>query len=164
MCFDASSKCITSSTIKISLYKRIFRKSILLLFIFFSIFGFAQSKDSLLRLYNTQTIYRYGNAFKKGNERINFSNLKREFSFSELGMADYQMARKYKLLSLLTNIAASGCSYAAVLSLANSNWKAGYMFFGSTLILGFGSGYYRNQSARHLDRALWQRNKDLLFH
>ena len=134
-----------------------------LLYLFlFSIPAFTQSADSLLRLYNTQTIYRYGNVFRKGNERISFSGLKHEFSFSHLGMADYQMASKYRAISYATNLATTG-SMLAFATLIDSKPKAGYIFFGTTMVLSLSTARYRSLSARHLDRALWQRNKDLLF-
>jgi hypothetical protein len=47
--------------------------------------------------------------------------------------------------------------------LSNGNRNGAYISFGAQLALAFGSGSYRRQSAQHLDRAIWQRNKDYLF-
>ena len=129
----------------------------------FALNTFSQAKDSLLRVYNNETIYRYGNVFRKGNERLSFSDLKQEFSFSDLGVADYQMAKKYRTLTLITNLAATGCFYAMGLSFINGKSKTGYILLGGSILLGVGVSRFRILSAKHLDRALWQRNKDLLF-
>ena len=41
---------------------------------------FSQSIDSLRYKYTNQTIYRFGGVFQKGNERLGFKDLSREFS------------------------------------------------------------------------------------
>ena len=62
---------------------------------------FSQSIDSLRYKYTNQTIYRFGGVFQKGNERLGFKDLSREFSMSDLGFDLYVKARKQrKTLSL----------------------------------------------------------------
>lgn len=133
-------------------------------FLFLSVTSivFSQGSDSLRRLYNNETIYRYGNFFRKGNERLSFGQLKYEFSFSELGAADYRMARNYRTISQIIGVVALGCSVTSIVSV-NDKPKRTYLFLGAGLVLNITGAYYRTRSARHLDQALWQRNKDLLF-
>lgn len=60
---------------------------------------FSQKNDSLVFKYNNQTIYRYGGYFLKGNERLTYKELSKEFSMSDLGLAGYEKSRKYKTTS-----------------------------------------------------------------
>ena len=101
----------------------------------------------------------------KGSERLTFQQLSQEFSMSDLGLASYTKARKYRTTSMVLRIisAVSGIAAIAVISNNNSNQNFAYGFLGGQLVFGIGAGRYSMLSAQSTDRALWQRNKDLLF-
>ncbi len=84
----------------------IFSKNI----VWFSVIGLysiqidAQSVDSLLNLYDSQSIYHSGSRFLKGNRKLNFSDLNVEFK-SEVTKGLYSHSRKHLLFSRLLNVA-----------------------------------------------------------
>lgn len=54
----------------------------------------AQIPDSLQSLYNNQSLYRYGNNFLKGSEKLTYRELKKEFSMSDIGLDAYRQSKK----------------------------------------------------------------------
>jgi hypothetical protein len=52
----------------------------LILICFLSYSTQAQTKDSLLRIYNTQTIQSFGKSYIKGGKSLSFADLKPEFT------------------------------------------------------------------------------------
>ena len=126
--------------------------------------SFAQHTDSLRYIYNNQTIYRFGSWFMKGSERLTFGELQTEFSMSDIGLVSYMKARKYKTTSTILRYASFAASIVSVAILtSNNNRNTYYALLGGQALLALGSGTYGLLSAQSLDRALWQRNKDLLF-
>ena len=122
-----------------------------------------QHKDSLKYLYQNQAIYRYGNHFIKGNERLDFDELQVEFSFSDLGQIGYDRAKKLRTISKIFRYASLISTVAITPFIGNNNKNGAYILLGVNIGLGAGSALYSNLSNQSLDRALWQRNKDLLF-
>ena len=55
---------------------------------------FSQSIDSLRYKYTNQTIYRFGGVLQKGNERLGFRDLSREFSMADRGVDLYVKAKE----------------------------------------------------------------------
>lgn len=138
------------------------------LLIHFAIFAYyfstGQNSDSLRYKYNNQTIYRYGSAFLKGNERLTFKDLSKEFSMSDLGLASYDKARSYRTTSTILRFATMLTGFVAVgVAANNGNKNTVIILLGGQLALGLGASKYGTLSNQSLDRALWQRNKDLLF-
>jgi hypothetical protein len=134
------------------------------LFLFFSFTGNSQAIDSLRHKYNNQTIYRYGAAFLKGNERLTFKDLRGEFSMSDLGLASYTKARNYRTTSTILRYAAMLTGLASIgVAANNGNKNTVIILLGGQLALGLAGAKYGTLSSQNLDRALWQRNKDLLF-
>ncbi len=130
----------------------------------FTNIAFSQKTDSLKYKYTNQTIYRYGGAFMKGNERLYFKDLSKEFSMSDLGLISYTKSRKYRNTSKIFSYASMFAGLAAVSILANNgNRNLALGFYGGHMLTMYGSMKYRSLSTQSLDRALWQRNKDLLF-
>lgn len=127
-----------------------------------SISTFAQNDDSLFRKYNTGIIYRYGNSLMKGQERISFQELSREFSMSDLGFDQYKLCKKKKTIGKIL-IYVSLASGLVAASLSNSNRNLAYGFLGAQFISLMGGITYNQASYKHLDRAIWIRNKDYLF-
>jgi hypothetical protein len=125
---------------------------------------YSQNPDSLKYKYNNQTIYRYGSTYLKGNERLTFKDLSREFSMSDLGLATYLKARSYRTTSKILNYAGLITGIASISVLANhGNRNTAFILYGGYFVLFTTSMRYYSLSAQYLDRALWQRNKDLLF-
>ena len=124
-----------------------------------------QNNDSLKFIYNNQTIYHYGGGmFLRGSERLTFRELRNEFSMSEAGLASYTKARQYKTTGKILGYLSMITGFATIAVIANSgNRNTAYIFLGGQFILGAGAAKYNQLSSQNLDRALWQRNKDLLF-
>ena len=135
----------------------------LILFLGINAGASAQKTDSLKYIYNNQTIYRYSGWFIKGSDRLTFRDLKAEFSMSELGLVSYNKAQKYKTIGTVLRVASMLTVFGAALYVNGNNPNAVYAFIGGNIVLGIGSARYYQFSAQSLDRALWQRNKDLLF-
>lgn len=141
-------------------------KIILLFFVFGSTFLSAQTinYDSLRLKYNNQTIYRYGSTFLKGSERLGFRDLSREFSMSDLGLAGYEKAKKYKTTATIFRFVSLAAGIAVAGIAANGNNRdLAWGLLGGQIVTSFVSVHYNHLSSESLDRALWQRNKDLLF-
>ncbi|MDZ4809659.1 MAG: hypothetical protein SGI96_15525 [Bacteroidota bacterium] len=128
----------------------------------------AQNTDSLKYKYTNQTIYRYGGSFMKGTERLVFPALQSEFSMSELGLAFYTKAKKYRTTSIVLRTIALAASLSALAVISNNNLtnnrrNLAYGLLGGQLVFSIAAGRYGILSTQNLDKALWQRNKDLLF-
>lgn len=124
----------------------------------------AQSGDSLKYKYVNFSIYRYGGSFIKGNEKLSFKDLSREFSMSELGLESYTQAKKYRTVSTILRYVSLVAGFSALgIAANNGNKNTVIIFLGGQLVTGLGSSRYAHLSTQSLDRALWQRNKDLLF-
>ncbi len=129
----------------------------------------AQQTDSLKYKYTNQTIYRYGSSFMKGTERLSFPTLQSEFSMSELGLASYTKAKKYRITNMVLRTVALAASLSALAVVINSNNLTDnrrnlvYGLLGGQLVFGVAAARYGILSTQSLDKALWQRNKDLLF-
>lgn len=137
---------------------------ILCVLLFLGSIVYAQQTDSLKYKYTNQTIYRYGSSFMKGTERLSFQGLRNEFSMSELGLAGYDKAKKYKTTSIIFRLASIVAGVATIAIIANDgNRNTAYFTLGGQLVLGMVGGRYSMLSNQSLDKALWQRNKDLLF-
>jgi hypothetical protein len=122
------------------------------------------SFDSLKYKYNNLHISRYGSAFLKGNQRLGFKELSKEFSMSDLGLDLYAKAKKQKTTSTIFRYASMACSIAFFgVAASDGNRNLAYGFFGGQMVFLMGSMRYQALSTQSLDRALIQRNKDLLF-
>ena len=129
---------------------------------------YSQNGDSLKYKYTNQTIYRYGTSYMKGTERLNFPGLQKEFAMSELGLASYTKAKKYRTTSTVLRFVALAASFAALAVVSNNNLTDSrrnlvYGLLGGQLVFAIAAGRYSMLSTQNLDKALWQRNKDLLF-
>lgn len=127
---------------------------------------YSQSNDSLRYKYINQTIYRFGGVFQKGNERLGFKDLSREFSMSDLGFDLYVKAKKQRITSTIFRYASLATSIAflgVAANNTNTNRNLAYGFLGGQMVFFMMSLRYQGLSTQNLDRALWQRNKDVLF-
>ncbi len=120
------------------------------------------STDTLYRKYTNGLIYRLGGSIIKGNERITFQELSKEFSMSELGKDQYNLAKRKRTTSLILRLISTGCGIGA-LSLINNNRDLSIGLLAGQFVTLFGSSSVQQASQRNLDQAIWIRNKDYLF-
>jgi hypothetical protein len=132
-------------------------------FLFATTIALGQNRDSLLRLYNNQTIYRYGSNFQKGTDRLYFRDLRDEFSFSPMGLVGYELSKKHRTTATVLRVLSVAASIATISLISRDNYSATYAVWGGQIALSLAGFYYQDRSNKELDRALWQRNKDLLF-
>lgn len=120
-----------------------------------------QLRDSLVRVYDTRTIYGYGDKYIMGGRQLPFRKLKTEFA---TGITNdlYQQGRHdravSRLLSITSVVALVG---SAVLSKKEQAGSIALQVAGIGLNLG--SLRFSKRSTELVDRALWLRNKDTLF-
>ena len=122
----------------------------------------AQHNDSLYKKYNTGLIHMNGSSIMKGNERISFQELSKEFSMSDLGLDQYKMARKKNTVSRILSVVSMATSLTAI-SFIRSNRDVALILLGGQFLTLYVSSTFRNSSRQHLDRAILIRNKDYLF-
>jgi hypothetical protein len=136
----------------------------LFIFLIVTFMAKSQTTDSLLYKYNNQTIYRYGSSFLKGAEKLSFLDLRSEFSVSETGLSAYLKAKRFRTQSKVLRILSFFSGVSSVFVIANNgNRKVALTLLSGQLIAGYGSLKYYQLSAQSLDRAIWQRNKDVLI-
>lgn len=133
---------------------------LLVLFVFINLKSFSQSPDSLLKVYNNKTIYRVGNKYIKGDEKLMYGDLKLEFNTLSTHTM-YNKSKSRLLISRIFNVASVGLVIASVV--AKTNIKGSIEFAAGTGILGLIGIYYLTQSSKYLERAIWERNKEVLF-
>lgn len=140
------------------------KKIILLLFVLKSGLISAQESpnDSLFKKYNSGFIYRYGSSIMKGGDKISFQELAKEFSMSDLGLDQYNIAKKKNTISRIFSFVSLAAGIASV-SVIRSNRNLAFAFLGGQYVSLLAAGSYRHSSQQHLDRAIYIRNKDYLF-
>ncbi|MEO6358508.1 MAG: hypothetical protein ABIU77_27305 [Ferruginibacter sp.] len=122
---------------------------------------FSQRMDSLLNVYNTQTIRTSGNSFVKGSQAYSFRDLKNEFT-SPFTMQLYKTARKDKRIGGLLTVGAIAGLVGSIIIRKNNTGLAGALS-GVAVALNFGAIRFNKRSSEVLDQAIWQRNKEILF-
>lgn len=123
--------------------------------------SFSQSRDSLLNIYNTKTIHTFGKHYIKGDKRLSFGDLKTEFQ-SGITKSLYKKSKGDLVLSkflTVTSVAALVTSAVIRKNNKTSAWVISIAGIG----LNLGALHFRSQSREILERALWQRNKEVLF-
>lgn len=134
-----------------------------LLFCALSTLSYGQSRDSLYQLYNTEVITRYGNNFQKGRESLRFPDLQQEFSFSPIGQFHYSEAKKHRTTATVLRLFSAAATIASIAFISGENRTATYVTWGGQIALNLAGFHFQTKGNQHLDRALFQRNKDLLF-
>ena len=121
----------------------------------------AQSRDSLLRVYDTRTIYGYGDKYIMGGQQLPFRKLKTEFGpgvTSDL----YRQGRQDRAVSRLLGIGAVAALVGSAILRKNQQF-GGIALLVVGVGLNLGSRRFSKESTELVDRALWLRNKDVLF-
>jgi hypothetical protein len=132
---------------------------LLAVILFYSVPVLSQSRDSILDAYNSETIYRFGNKYVKGNTRLSFNDLRKEFTTSHTqGM--YQKSKRCLTMSRIFNAASIALIITSVFTKTNISGSIG--FAAGTGALGLTGLYFQTESSRYIDRANWERNRDIL--
>lgn len=118
-------------------------------------------RDSLVRVYDTRTIYGYGDKYIMGGKQLPFRKLKTEFA-TGITSDLYQQGRQDRVVSRLLGIT------SVVALVGSSVLSKNHQAFSIALqVVGIGlnlsSLRFSKKSTELVDRALWQRNRDVLF-
>lgn len=73
--------------------------------------GNAQTKDSLLRVYNNETIHSFGKVYVKGSKQLKFGDLKPEFNGSITKRPLQKVQRKFNPWQALNSNRCCGTRY-----------------------------------------------------
>ncbi|UFH57037.1 hypothetical protein [Spirosoma sp. KNUC1025] len=124
-------------------------------------YGYSQSRDSLLSVYNNQTIHSFGRVYVKGGNRLSFRSLRHEFT---PGPAQdlYQQSRKKLLLSNALAVAATAALVGSAILRKNEN-AAGVALLVVGIGINLGNFRVRKRSTELVDQALWLHNRKVLF-
>ena len=121
----------------------------------------AQSRDSLLALYNAQTIHALGSKYVKGSRQLSFGQLKTEFQ-PGLGQDLYRQSSQRRAFAQVLTVAAVGALVGSAF-LRKNEQTGGVALLVVGIGLNLGNLSLRKKSNELVSRALWQRNKDVLF-
>jgi hypothetical protein len=125
----------------------------------------AQYTDTLRQKYNNQTLYRYGSVFMKGTEKFRFADLEPQMKISEEAYLLYRTAKKEKKISFVLNLGSlvlAGINVAGLVSTQSVTTRT-YILLGGQIACGIGAAQFGKSSVRNLDRAIWIRNREILF-
>ena len=139
--------------------------ALLILCIFITMFSIqgvhAQSKDSLLRVYNNQIIQPSGNFFIVNGNRLRLGELK-PILMPSITKDLYKKAKNQRTIAGITTVVAiASLITGAVLKKQDKNGAWAFTIAG--IGLNIWSFHLRKKSSELLDRAIWQRNKEILF-
>ena len=123
--------------------------------------GYAQTRDSLLRVYNNETIHSFGKIYVKGSKQLKFGDLKPEFN-SGITKDLYKKSKGNLILSRAFTVTSIAALITSAIIKKNNNGGA-IVLSVAGIGLNLGSLYFRKQSTELIDRAIWQRNKEILF-
>ena len=102
--------------------------------------AFGQSKDSLIRMYNNETIYRFGNKYMKGTIRLNYHDLAMEFTTPREEDL-YKKSKKLLSVSRIFNLASLGLIITSVFT--KTNVRGSIEFAAGTGLLGLSGIYFQ---------------------
>lgn len=119
----------------------------------------AQTRDSLMKAYNEKAIYKFGNFYIKGNQRMTFHDLGAEF-YTPATREMYRLSKRRATVSRFFNVASLAVIITSVFTHTNTNGSIA--FAAGTGVLGLGALYYQSQASKYLEKAIWERNKLVL--
>lgn len=119
------------------------------------------TRDSLLRIYNTETIHSSGKFYVKGSKQLKFQDLKSELT-SPLTKTLFKRSRGNLAAANLLTVTAIGALVTGAIIKKNNN-GAGIALNIGAIVFNLGSIHFRKKSSEIIDRAIWQRNKEILF-
>lgn len=134
---------------------------IIIMLLCFTLNCCSQSRDSLLSVYNSQTIHTFGKVYVKGSKQLSFWKLKPEFS-SSVTTDLYEKSKGHLILSRFLTVTSLAALVTGAIIRKNNKGAALGLSLGG-IALNLGSIHFRKQSTELLERALWIRNKEVLF-
>ena len=123
--------------------------------------SFAQTRDSLLRVYNNETIHPFGRFYIKGSKQLNFRNLKPEFT-SDITRNFYKKSKESLILGRLISLTAVAALVGGAF-VKKDNKGAGIALSIAGIGLNLYSFSFRKKSKELVDQAIWHRNREILF-
>ena len=123
--------------------------------------GHAQTKDSLLRVYNNETIHSFGKYFVKGSRQLKFGDLKPELN-AGITKDLYKKSKGNLILGRLLTVTAVAALVSSAIVKKNNNGAAIALSVAG-IGLNLSSFHFRKNSKELIDRAIWQKNKEILF-
>ena len=121
----------------------------------------APSRDSLMRVYDTRTIYGYGDKYIMGGKQLPFRKMNTEFA-PGVTSDMYQQGRHDRIVSRLLGVGAVAALVGSAV-LRKNQQTGGVLLLVAGIGLNLGSLRFSKKSTELVDRALWLRNKDVLF-
>lgn len=121
----------------------------------------AQTRDSLLSVYNNQTIHTFGKFYIKGSKQVRFWDLKPEFN-SSVTKDLYKKSKGNLILGNVLTVTAIGALVTGAIIKKNNNGAAIALSVVG-IGLNLGSLQLRKKSSEFIDQAIWYRNKEILF-
>lgn len=121
----------------------------------------AQTRDSLIRVYNNETIHSFGNSYVKGSKQLKFGELKPDFT-SAATKDLYKKSKGNLFLGRLFTVTSIGALVTSAIIKKNNKGAATALSIAG-IGLNLGSFSFRKKSSELIDRAIWQRNKEILF-
>lgn len=119
-----------------------------------------QNIDSLRNIYNSQTIYRSGNKFIIGSQKLTLYELKNKFTSPETLQLYYQ-SKKLSTVGLICNVTSVGMAVYSTLS--SHKRIVNIELASATGLVGIIGILFHTRAASFLDRAIWTANKETLF-
>ncbi|SDY58552.1 hypothetical protein [Hymenobacter psychrophilus] len=119
------------------------------------------SRDSLVRVYDTRTIYGYGDRYIMGGRQLPFRKLKTEFAAGVTSDL-YRQGRQDRAVSRLLGAGAIAALVSSVV-IRKDQRVGGIALLVAGIGLNLGSLRFTKKSTELVDRALWLRNKDVLL-
>lgn len=142
----------------------VMKKYAILLFVFIGCFCsmscFSQLRDSIAAVYRSQTIYEYGNHYMKDGRKLSYEQLASEFTTPSI-QEMYRKSKRRLGVSRIFNVASLGVIIASIFT--KTNVGGSVAFAASTGVLGITSIYFKTQSDKYVQRALWERNQMILL-
>lgn len=123
--------------------------------------GYAQTRDSLVRVYNNETIHSFGKFYVKGSKQLKLGDLKSEF-ISGITKDLYKKSKRNLMLGRVFTVTALGALVTGAIIKKNNNGAAIALNIAG-IGLNLSSFIFRKKSTELIDRAIWQRNKEILF-
>ena len=118
--------------------------------------------DTIYKKYTTGLIYRLGWSFMKGNQKLTFQELGKEFFMSEIGLDQYNLAKRKRTEGKIFFYTGLACGIIAG-AIGPKNKNLGFAFIGGQIVSLSLSARSNATGNKFLDQAIQIRNKDYLF-
>ena len=139
---------------------KVYYSFLLPVFLFVSLAVCGQNRDSLLKIYNSQSIYRFGNKFIKGTTVLSYEQLQKEFTTPQT-LSLYFISRKKASTGRIFNLGSFAVFVVSLFTKTNTLGSIG--FIAGSGLLNLTGFYFQTESSMYVERALWEHNREVLF-